>query len=236
MKTNRITGRLAVLWMVATLISPGFAVPQTRYDGPLIGTHAHIVHYQSDLGQLKYRVDAIGGGTDGTTAAEYVENLDRNTIKCTVGFHAIAIDDDVTQEELRQHAEKLLELYPDRFILFAEIFRNNPLTWFDATKLEPILAEGLYSGFGEIEFANSPLSDDTTVPETILVYPNDERFMQIYTVLGGRGLFVMAHPASREFLNTAISALPGLTWIIHGPQVHGRWDTTDADGDGIPDE
>src|SRR3990172_7733053 len=106
MKTNRITGRLAVLWMVATLISPGFAVPQTRYDGPLIETHAHIVHYQSDLGQLRYRVDAIGTGTDGTTAAEYISNLDRNNIACTVGFHGIALDSE--QENLRSHAQRLL--------------------------------------------------------------------------------------------------------------------------------
>ena len=238
MVTNRITGRLAVLWMVATLISPGFAVPQSRYDGPLIETHAHIVHYQSDLGQLRYRVDAIGTGTDGTTAAEYISNLDRNNIACTVGFHGIALDSE--QENLRSHAQRLLDLYSGRLTLFAEIFQNNPLTWFDATSLDPVFATRLYSGFGEIQFENSPLDDDATPEKDVL--PNDSRFLAIYSLLGDRGLLVMAHPSTREGLQEAVSydldldGTPNVTWIIHGPAVHGKWDTADADGDGIRDE
>jgi hypothetical protein len=86
--------------------------------------------------------------------------------------------------------------------------------------LDPVLAEGLFGGLGEIQFANPPLGDGAG---TLIVTPDDERFLEIYRAVGDRGLFVMAHPGSREGLDDAISHDRRVTWIIHGPHVHGHW-------------
>ena len=160
MKRNQIRGRLAVLLTVLALAYSAFALAQS-YDGPLIESHAHIVPYQSGRqSEVQYRVDAREGATE-LTAASYVSSLDRNNIKCAVGFHGIAFDD--KQQELLDNAKRLIVLYPDRFILFAEIFRHNPLIWFfDADGLAQLFETGVFAGFGEIQFANSPLSDHQT--------------------------------------------------------------------------
>jgi len=230
MVTNQIRGRLAVLFVVLVLAYSALALAQS-YEGPLLETHAHIVPYESLVeGQgVQYRVDAREGASE-LTAASYVSGLNRNNIKCTVGFHGIALDG--KQQELLDHATRLLRLYPDRFVLSAEIFRYNPLGWFDAAKLAPLFDTGLFSGLGEIQFNHEPLGNGTDTP---IVPPNANRFLNIYSALGDRGLFVMAHPASRQGVVAAVSHDPRVTWIIHGPQVYGRWDPTDADGDGIPD-
>ena len=157
MKTSRIQSRLAIFLMLLALAYSAFALAQS-YEGPLFETHAHIVIYQSENAtEPQYNVDAREGATE-LTAASYVSSLDRNNIKCAVGFHGIAFDD--KQQELLDNAKRLIVLYPDRFILFAEIFRYNPLDWFDATKLDPLLATGLFEGLGEIQFANPPLSHE----------------------------------------------------------------------------
>lgn len=220
MKRNQIRGRFAVLSMVLALAYSAFALAQS-YEGPLFETHSHIVIYQSESGtDPQYNVDAREGATV-STAADYIASLDRNNITCTLGFHGISFDS--KQQDLLDHATRLLDLYPDRFILSAEIFRDNPLTWYDSTSLDTFLDEGLFAGFGEIQFANYPLGPDDDHPTTTPTYPNDARFQQIYTVLGDRGLFAMAHPDSRLYLADAISYDPTVTWIIHGPHVHSRW-------------
>ncbi|MBI3042319.1 MAG: hypothetical protein HYY78_05790 [Betaproteobacteria bacterium] len=214
------------------ILFQAFAAAQS-YDGPLIESHAHIAIYASQVpGQgIQYRVDAREGATE-LTAASYVSSLDRNNIKCIVGFHGIAVDD--KQQELLDNAKRLLVLYPDRFILLAEIFRFNPLDWFTATRLAPVLDTGLFSGFGEIQFNHEPLGDGTNTP---IVRPDATRFLNISRGLADRGLFVMAHPASRDGVENAVSYNNGsTTWIIHGPQVHGSWNPRDVNGDGIPDE
>jgi len=227
MVTNQIRGRLTVLLMVLALAYSAFALAQS-YEGPLFETHAHIVIYQSENAtEPQYNVDAREGATE-LTAASYVSSLDLNNITCTLGFHSMSFDS--KQEELLDHAIRLLDLYPDRFILFAEIFRDNPLTWYDSgadwtpfLTLEGLFGEGLFAGFGEVQFTNYPLGPDDDHPTTTPTYPNDATFEQIYTVLGNRGLFVMGHPDSRLGLADAISYDPDVTWIIHGPQVHSRW-------------
>lgn len=232
MGTNQRRGRLAVLSVVLVLAYPALALAQS-YEGPFLESHAHIAIYASQvIGQgVQYRVDAREGAAE-LTAASYVSSLDRNNIKCIVGFHGIAFDD--KQQELLDHARRLLVLYPEKFALLAEIFRHNPLNWFTATKLAPVLDTGLFSGFGEIQFNHEPLGDGTNTP---IIRPDATRFLNIAMGLANRGLFVMAHPASRAGVEDAVSHNNrSTTWIIHGPQVHGSWNPTDADGDGIPDE
>ena len=232
MKRNQMRGGLVVLLMALALAYSAFALAQS-YVGPLFETHAHIVPYQSESStEVQYRVDAREAATE-LTVADYVASLDRNNITCTLGFHGIAFDG--KQQELLDHATRLLDLYPDRFILFAEIFRDNPLGWYDSTSLDLIFDEGLFAGFGEAPFAHYPLGPDDDHSTTTQLYPNDPFFQPIYTLLGDRGLFMMAHPKSRQGLADAISYDPDVTWIIHGPQVHSSWSITDTDGDGIPD-
>lgn len=189
------------------------------YEGPLVETHAHIVPYQSlEQTEVQYRVEASERASE-LSVASYVSSLDRNKIKCTVGFHGIAFDN--KEAELLAHARRLLILYPDRFILFAEIFRHNPLDWFDASKLRPLLSQGVFRGLGEIQFANLPLGD---VPSP--VRPDDKDiFLPIYRVLGDLGLFVMAHPgpAQRGSVQNAVRHDPRVTWLTHGPQLHSSW-------------
>ena len=232
MENNHKSGWLVALLAASALAYSAFAMAQS-YSGPLIDSHAHIVPYQSlSSTDVQYRVDAREGATD-LTAASYIASLDRNNITCTVGFHGIAFDG--KQGELLDHATRLLDLYPDRFILFAEIFRDNPLTWYDTALLDSAFDQGLFAGFGEMQFSNYPLGPDDDHPTTIQLYPNNTTFEPIYTDLGDRGLFVMVHPASRSGLADAVSYDPSVTWIIHGPQVHSSWSTTDTDSDGIPD-
>src|SRR3989338_5879647 len=157
MKTSRIQSRLAILLMLLALAYSAFALAQS-YEGPLFETHSHIVIYQSENGtDPQYNVDAREGATE-LTAASYVSSLDLNNITCTLGFHSISFDS--KQQDLLDHATRLLDLYPDRFILFAEIFRDNPLTWYDSTSLDTFLDEGLFAGFGEAPFAHYPLGPD----------------------------------------------------------------------------
>src|SRR3990170_3725486 len=176
MVTNQIRGRLTVLLMVLALAYSAFALAQS-YEGPLFETHAHIVIYQSENAtEPQYNVDAREGATE-LTAASYVSSLDLNNITCTLGFHSMSFDS--KQEELLDHAIRLLDLYPDRFILFAEIFRDNPLGWYDSTSLDLIFDEGLFAGFGEAPFAHYPLGPDDDHSTTTQLYPNDPFFQPI---------------------------------------------------------
>src|SRR3990172_5763318 len=145
MVTNQIRGRLTVLLMVLALAYSAFALAQS-YEGPLFETHSHIVIYQSENGtDPQYNVDAREGATV-STAADYIASLDRNNITCTLGFHGISFDS--KQQDLLDHATSLLDLYPDRFILFTEIFRDNPLTWYDTALLDSAFDQRLFAGFG----------------------------------------------------------------------------------------
>jgi len=217
---------LVVLIAPTPVAAPAGEPSAERYDGPLVETHAHIVMYQSETNtEVQYRVEASERASE-LSIASYVSSLDRNNIKCSLGFHAIAFDE--KQEELLDHARRLLLLYPDRFVLFAEIFRNNPLEWFfDASALDTLLATGLFAGLGEIQFPNSPLDGPPRVN------PDDKRFLAIYEVLGDRGLFMMAHPRSREGLDAAVGHDRRVTWIIHGPHVHSHWTRINDDRDSL---
>ena len=186
------------------------------YQGPLIETHAHIVHYRSLVpGEgVRYRVDARAGAT---SAATYVAGLTRNNIKCVVGFHGVSFDN--KQAELLEHARRLKSQYPGRFVLLAEIFSGNPLDWFDAARIEGLFTDDLFAGFGEIQHLNEPLGTGSG-PR---VLPNDSRFLAIYDRLGPRGLRLMSHPASPTGVGPALARNRQLIWLLHGPQVHLGW-------------
>ena len=162
----------------------------TPYDGPLIDSHAHIVSYGSlEETEPKYRVDYRSGTeqNEQLRASKYIESLDRNHITCVVGFHAVSLADGVddapvdgVQLELLDHAARLHRDHGDRFKLFSEVFRDNPLEWYDPQRLGPALETGSFTGLGEVQFANKPFSDANFDERNILTYPNDPQMLEVY--------------------------------------------------------
>lgn len=221
---------------------PSDAAPSTvPYDGPLIDTHAHIVSYASlSQDSPTFRVDHRDEDArdDALQTARHLESMDANRIGCVVGFHAVSLaqpgdpdyrdrDADV-QAKLLGHALRLKRDHGDRFKLFAEVFRDNPLSWYDAERFSSMLDSGAFSGIGEIAMANIPFSDANFDPRVISTFPDDPALLAIYALAGERGVPVMVHPGSLQGLDTAIAHDPRTPWVIHGWQVHDEWTNLDA--------
>jgi len=179
-----------------------------HYTGPLFDAHFHMPNL---IDVSKIEGHGAGHGMDSVTdpvLGKDVEldkilcNFDKEKVRGAIGF---SIGAEQLLDETIEVAESVKKDSSGRISLFLMPFL------FSSEKLESIETsnKNLFEGYGEIAF----YTDGSK--------PNEQKFLEIYTIAGNNGLIIMFHPDGRQEneIEEVLQKYPEVKFLLHGPEL-----------------
>ncbi len=191
------------------------SLPDSYYKGPMFDTHIHLLGLPG--GEPGHPNDYYTGENLGIkhSMEEWKCMMNSESTPKALAFFPVA--EPIIPESV-DAVKKIIETYPDRFVLFINppASDGSGLSTISAQELKSILDTypGIFRGYGEIALYNH---DDVEG-----LSPDSQRLTEIYPVVREHNLVVYFHMGSgqKEALKRVARANRNITFIFHGGNLY----------------